>query len=111
MRYEIAVIGLKSFVAGLKAAGVGLAVECEASEAPAARKALSDLIERKDVGLVIVGESVAVHAMDLIEDVLQNRFLPAVVVLQDGVVESEESRKLVSKTIEKATGISFIAGE
>jgi len=107
LEYEIAVVGPKEICVGFKAAGAGRIVEV--SDAAQARKAIESLANDAGVGLVIVGESVAGESLDLIADVSQNRFLPAIAVVQDSAQAQNLSSRVVSATIERATGISFLS--
>lgn len=106
MEFEIAVVGPKELCVGFKAAGVTRVVEV--SDAARARRSLEQLAGEASVGLIIVGESVAGESLDLIADVSQNRFLPAIAVLQDSAQAQNLSARIVNATIERATGISFL---
>ncbi|MEM0475250.1 MAG: V-type ATP synthase subunit F [Candidatus Norongarragalinales archaeon] len=106
VEYEIAVVGPKEICFGFKAAGVSRVIEV--ADAAQALHAIEKLVADAGVGLIIVGESVASESLDFIADVSQNRFLPAIAVIQDSVQARKLSARVISATIERATGISFL---
>ncbi len=106
MEYEIAAVGQKHFVLGFKAAGVRYCME--AADSKEAKAALDKLLEKEEIGLIVIGESVAKEMLQYIEEISQARVLPAITVLQDGVKSEHLSSRSINNYVEKATGILFL---
>ena len=106
VEYEIAAIGQKHFILGFKAAGVRYCVEAVNSKE--AKENIEKLMEKEEIGLIIVGESVAKSILPYIDEISQTRVLPAITVLQDSMKSEHLGSRSINDYVEKATGIVFL---
>ncbi len=103
---KIVAIGGRNFVHGFRAAGVkeGYFIE-EGSEA---LKLIDQFAESGDVAVVLIGESLAKKIHSELISRSSRYFLPAIVILQDGMSNERLGFEEVKHHIERATGINLM---
>jgi len=77
---EMAVIGDEDLVSGLRLAGVSRYRIIEEGEREEVRRALTELINEPDIGIIVILEEYAKYIEDLVAQVGEKRASPPVVV-------------------------------
>ncbi|MGC8662452.1 MAG: V-type ATP synthase subunit F [Candidatus Micrarchaeia archaeon] len=103
--YKIGVIGSEPLVTGFKLAGVKLGVIVKNGEE--AEKALSSILENREIGLVVIGEGVSnnIKSKKLLH-VIDTSLMPLIVEIPD-YGERELENDTLRRLILKAVGIDI----
>ncbi len=103
---RIVAIGSRNFVFGFRAAGIKEGHVTE--DGREALKLIDDYIESKEVAVVLIGESLAKTIHEELISRSSRHYLPAIVILQDGVSNERLGFEEVRRNVERATGINLM---
>lgn len=107
MRYQIAVIGDRETVMGFRLTGVRRYYEVSSEEE--ARRALEDISNSPDIGIVIITERIAEKVRDDLERIRGRgkRLIPIVIEIPDRFGPMPERRDVVRELIRRAIGVEL----
>ena len=99
---KVYVIGGEDLVQGFSLAGACGSVACTPAEAD---RALAEALARPEVGLLLIGQSVALHLGQRLEQ-LQDANFPLVLEVPE-TVQPSEARRTVRSFVRQAIGIEI----